>query len=33
LPANPLEDMSAVTRPLVVVKEGVTVVRDGKIIS
>jgi imidazolonepropionase-like amidohydrolase len=33
LPANPLEDMSAVTRPLAVVKEGVTVVRDGKIIS
>ena len=32
LPANPLADMSAVTRPLAVIKEGKLVVRDGAII-
>ncbi|MBM3190678.1 MAG: amidohydrolase family protein, partial [Chloroflexi bacterium] len=32
LPANPLADMSAVTRPLAVVKEGRVVVRDGQLL-
>ena len=32
LSANPLEDMSSVTKPLAVVKEGQVVVKDGRII-
>jgi imidazolonepropionase-like amidohydrolase len=32
LSANPLEDMSTMTRPLAVVKEGQVVVKDGRII-
>ena len=32
LPDNPLMDMSALTRPLAVVKEGTVVVRDGRAI-
>lgn len=33
LPANPLVDISAVTRPLAVVKEGTIVVRDGRVLA